>query len=113
MSAEVINFTTRHCIHGADEPSRRRPRDLTTTAKNRRLRNERWEVWRKAAAATRYWWALLRLADELKIAEMNRLTYRTMPLNLCGEDRWAILESYRDALGAQLLAPAYDMASVN
>jgi hypothetical protein len=113
MSAEIINFTANQRVHRADELPRRRPAALSATAKNQRLRNERWEVWNEAAAATRDWHALLLLTTELLIAKNNGHTYRTRPLNLNGEDRRAVLDSYRDARGRQLLTPAATMAAVD
>jgi hypothetical protein len=78
---------------------------------------ERWKVWRKADAATRYYKALLRFTDERLLAKRHRhkeaSTYWTTRHSLDDEDRWAILDSYREALGRQLLTPPDDVASVN
>jgi len=61
MSAEIIDFTTRHRTPGADDAPRRPA--LTTTAKNKRLRSARREAWRKADALTNYWRTLLKFTD--------------------------------------------------
>jgi hypothetical protein len=58
MSAEIVDFTTRHRTPSYDDTPRQ-----SATAKNQHLRSARWKVWRKADATTSYWRALLDLAD--------------------------------------------------
>ena len=58
MSAEIIEFTTRHSKPAADNLPHKPREPLTTTAKNERLRSARREAWRKAEALTDYWHAL-------------------------------------------------------
>jgi hypothetical protein len=113
MSAEIIDLATRHRTPGADEPSRHRPTGLTTTAKNQRLRSERWEVWRKADATTRYWHTLLHFTDAVSCAKNHDVKEARTYTETSHEGRWAIVNGYRDALGRQLLTPAHDMATVN
>jgi hypothetical protein len=113
MCAEIIDLATRHRTPGADEPPRHQPTGLTTTAKNQRLRSERWEMWRKAAAATRYWHTLLRFTDAVFIAKMHYVNEVRAHAETSHQARWAIVNGYRDALGRQLLTPAPDMAIVN
>jgi hypothetical protein len=98
---------------GADEPPRHRPIGLTTTAKNQRLRSERWEVWRKADATTRYWHTLLHFTDAVSCAKNHDVMEARTYTETSHEGRWAIVNGYRDALGRQLLTPAHDMAMVN
>lgn len=118
MSAEIINFVTRYRTPGADEPPRRRPPDgLTRTAKNTRLRAARWDVWRKASILTDYWHAFLKFTEAVALAKRYGLnearTHGEETWEQTLETRWSIFDSYREALGKQLLTPAPNMASVD
>ena len=111
MSAEIIDFTTRHRTPGADDAPRR-----TQTAKNQDLRDARREAWRKADARVCYWSALLKYRDTVCYAKGCGVKEARAHTEINSEDheaRWLIVESYREALGEQLLTPAHDMASVN
>lgn len=112
MSAEIIDFTTRHRTPSADDAPRR-PVGLTTTAKNRRLRSARRDAWRKAEATTNYWRALLDFADAVSRAKDHDVKEAHAHTETSHEGRWSILDSWRAALGRQLLTPAPDVATVN
>jgi hypothetical protein len=85
---------------------------LTITNRNKRLREERKDVWRKAAAATSYWHAQLELqmaiwkGQDLGISEAGRHPPTTV------DDRLPLLENYRKAEVEQLLTPAPTVALV-
>lgn len=139
MTAEIIDFTTRHRtparkrtkLRGDMSPSeleedeslleavaawtpdRPTPAGTTTTAKNARLRRVRWRIWRRVDAVTNYWRVLLEFQHAVSIAKRHGLKEARAYSDLTDETRWSILESYRDALGKQLLTPAPDAASVN
>jgi hypothetical protein len=121
MTAEIVTFPravtpatrklvrkiVREEIQAAETP-------LTTTAKNQRLRRERWEVWRRADALTEYWLRRLRFMDAIKIADRWGFSDKTLQRqNMSYEARWRVLESYREAKRKQILTPAPDAAAVN
>jgi hypothetical protein len=112
MSAEIIDLTTRHRTPGADDAPRR-PAGLTPTAKNGRLRSARRDAWRKADATTNYWRALLDFTDAVSRAKDHDVKEARAHTETSHEGRWSILDSFRAALGRQLLTPAPDMATVN
>jgi hypothetical protein len=120
MSAEVIQFSaagprrTTHQVQKSSLDAVGRGGTMTTTMKNRRLRDERKEAWRRADAVTNYWKARLQFMDAASIAARRGL--REEGCHYCEIDhkaRWAVLESYRAAIGKQLLTLAPDVASVN
>ena len=114
MSAEIIDFTTRHPTpRAAADAPRKTAGTLTTTAKNERLRSARREAWRKAGAVTDYWNALLRFTDAVSCAKRHGLQEARAHTETNPDARWSILDSYREALGKHLLTPAPDVASVN
>jgi hypothetical protein len=125
MTAEIIDFTTtRHRTPAAppigledlivDAPRETAGTPPTTaTAKNARLRSARWEIWRMANALTNYWDALLDFRDAVELAKRCGLKEARAHAEISAEERWSIVDSYRDALGKQLLTPAPDVASVN
>jgi hypothetical protein len=115
MSAEIIDFRTAHRapVAVATVVRTRSQRALTTTAKNLRLRQKRFEVWRRADAAMDYWHARLKLADAARRAAREGMPEACSHPEVNQEARGAILKSYREALREQLLTPAPDLASVN
>jgi len=111
MSAEIIELKT-----GYRRPSaagEATGRTLTTTGKNQRLRQERRETWRRADAVTYFWRAYLDFTDQLSRARDAGVKEAHQHPKLSHEDRWEILDRYREALGKQLLTPAPDIATVN
>jgi hypothetical protein len=134
MTAEIIEFTTaprpKHIDRSTDgrvnEGISDIPRDwivtdktagmpppTTTTGKNARLRRARHAVWRRADAITNYWYVLLRFYSAVDFAKRHGLKEALAHVEISEKARWPILESYRAALGKQLLTPAPDVASVN
>jgi TPR repeat protein len=113
MSAEIIDFLTRHRAPLADDGPRKPVRTLTTTAKNWRLRSARCEAWRKADAARDFWHAYLKFTDQVSHARRAGVKEAHQHPEPTPEARWEILERYREALGKHLLTPAPDVASVN
>jgi hypothetical protein len=114
MSAEIIDFTTRHRTPRADDAPRQAAGTLTATAKNARLRLARREVWWKAEARTDYWRALLDFMNAVLIAKDHGLTEVSHAHTEISEKaRLSNVDIYRQALGKQLLTPAPDAASVN
>lgn len=107
MTAEIIAFTTRPRTRCANDERRE-----TVTAKNQDLRHARYKAWRKSDIRTRYWDALLTYTDAARMAAKYGVEGApSTPIS--DDERWSILERYRESLGAQLLTPAPDMASVS
>jgi hypothetical protein len=134
MTAEIIEFTATPRPKHIDRSTDRRvsegisdrlsdwivtdkttgaPPPTTTTGKNARLRAARWEVWRRADAITSYWHELLRFIGAVERARRQGFKEARAHVGISEEERWPILDSYRDALNKQLLTPAPDVASVN
>jgi hypothetical protein len=69
---------------------------------DKRLRKQRYDMWRKADAVTRYWRAMMDLQQAILIGQRNGIveTSRTR----ANQD--PLLESYRNAEANQLLTPA-------
>jgi hypothetical protein len=68
MTADIIDFSTRHRTRGADHAPPKPGGALTIIAKNERLRAARREAWRKADAATDFWRAYLDFTDQISRA---------------------------------------------
>jgi hypothetical protein len=60
-----------------------------------------------------YWHALLNFHGAVLRAKRDGLKEARAHVEISEEERWSILDSYRDALGKLLLTPAPDVASVN
>jgi hypothetical protein len=92
------------------------PEPLTETCKNQRLRLTRREVWRRAEFTTRYWRARLDWDSALSWAQSNDIgdaksfppARGSSPL----EDRFSLVDTWRDALMKQMLTPAPDAGAV-
>jgi hypothetical protein len=84
---------------------------LTITNRNKRLREQRYDVWRKAAAATCYWRAMLDLHHAISVGQDHGIpeTSRHPPTT---QYNWPLLENYRKAEVEQLLTPAPTVALV-
>ena len=90
MSAEIIEFTTRHSKPAADNVPHKPRETLTTTAKNERLRSVRREAWRKADAATDFWRAYLTFTDQVSRARRMGMKEARAHPEVSQEARWAI-----------------------
>jgi hypothetical protein len=115
VSAEIIDFRTAHRapVATATEARTRPQGESTTTAKNLRLRQERFEVWRRIDASVNYWHARLKFEDAILRAARLGLREADSHRDVTDQTRWATLENYRAALCKQLLTPAPDVSSVN
>jgi hypothetical protein len=91
---------------------RRPDRPLSVTAENGRLRIERWEDWRMAEAATRYWRMRLKFHETVsRVQDLDMPEGHNHP-TVKSDDRWPLLDNWRAAIGKQLLTPAPDAAAV-
>jgi hypothetical protein len=113
VSAEIIEFTARGPSPAAAVARPEFAGTLTDTATNLSLRAERRMAWRAAEARTNYWLRLLRFTDAVSIARNHGLAEARAHPKTTNESRWSILDSYRKALGAQILTAAPDLATAN
>jgi hypothetical protein len=85
---------------------------LSSTCKNKRLRDRRRDAWRTADAIRDYWHARLKFEDAIsRVQRMGTPEGRSHPPN-DHDDRWAILAKYREAVAQQLLTPAPDTGAI-
>jgi hypothetical protein len=91
----------------------KKPNPITTTDKNRRLRQRRREAWRIADVTRGYWRARLDFERAIEFVQSWELPEgRLYPAYDQGKD-WQVLASWREAVVKQLLTPAPDIAAVN
>jgi len=86
---------------------------LTTSNRNKRLREQRNDVWRKADAVVSYWRARIAFEDAIEIGHREGIPETCLHPTKTHEYRRLSLKSYRLALAQQLLTPAPDAAAVN
>jgi hypothetical protein len=86
--------------------------NLTTTNRNKRLREERKDAWSKADAATRYWHALMELQMAIRIGQNRGIPEAACHPPTTPDDRGPLLYLYRKAVVDQLLTPAPNLASI-
>jgi hypothetical protein len=86
---------------------------LTTTNRNKRLREQRKQVWHAADAAVNYWHTRMNFEDAIQIAQRHGIPDACRHPAKAPEDRITLVDNYRVALAEQLLTPAPDIASVN
>jgi hypothetical protein len=84
----------------------------TETAKNGKLREQRKDAWRAAEAATRYWRLRLDLESAISIAQNAEIPEGRYHLVVDRQERFAMVDKWREALMRQLLTPAPDTRSV-
>lgn len=126
MTAEIIQFGSSSvpqkrvipaCVENACDVRRvaAGQQSMTPTAKNRRLRDERWKAWRNADRATNYWLARFKFYDAVFTAvEIGLPEARSDSCNLGGgEYRQDSVNGYREAVRKQIFTPAPDIAAVN
>jgi hypothetical protein len=92
--------------------ARRPAESLSITAQNGRLLKKRYEAWRAAGAATRYWRAQLDFHDALWCVQRRGMSEGRSHPAVDSEDRQALVDKWRAAFVKQLLTPASDAASV-
>jgi hypothetical protein len=86
---------------------------LTITNRNKRLREQREDIWRKADAATRYWRARMDLHDAIWVGQREGISEASSHSPVTPEDMYPLLNNYWKAKGYQLLTPAPRVAVVN
>ena len=77
-------------------------------------RDARRKAWRKASIEADFWEVSLRWYEKVILAQENGVAEALKHKRLAWDsaDRWALVKSYEDAVGTQLLTPAPDLASV-
>jgi hypothetical protein len=79
---------------------------------DKRLRKQRYDMWRKADAVTRYWRAMMDLQQAILIGQQNGIVETSRHPTETHDNRSPLLESYRNAAVKQLLTPAPTAALV-
>jgi hypothetical protein len=92
------------------------PRDIqenvSETAKNGKLRENRKELWRMAEAARLYWRARITFHDALSLAQSMEIPEGHYHPVADSDDRMPMVRRWREALVRQVLTPAPDANSV-
>jgi hypothetical protein len=98
------------------EPEPERPArdegELSTTCKNSRLRQARDEAWNRASRTTSYWRARLDWHSELECAQNRGLADSGSFPPAADENRYSLVDTWREAVVKQLLTPAPNVAAV-
>jgi hypothetical protein len=86
--------------------------ELSTTCKNSRLRQARDKAWDRARQTTSYWRARLDWHGELECAQKWRLADSGSFPPAADENRFSLVDTWREAVVKQLLTPAPNVAAV-
>ena len=86
--------------------------ELSTTCKNSRLRQMRDEAWNRASHTTSYWRARLNWHGELECAQKWGLADSGSFPPAADENRFRLVDTWREAVVKQLLTPAPNVAAV-
>jgi hypothetical protein len=73
---------------------------------DKRLRKQRYDIWRKADAVTRYWRAMMDLQYAILIGQNNGIVETSRHPTVTHAHQDPLLESWRNAEVKQLLTPA-------
>src|SRR5260221_13314630 len=87
--------------------------ELSTTCKNSRLRQMRDEAWNRASHTTSYWRARLNWHGELECAQKWGLADSGSFPPAADENRFSLVDTWREAVVKQLLTPAPNFAAVS
>jgi hypothetical protein len=87
-------------------------RELSTTCKNSRLRQARDEAWNRARHTTSYWRARMDWHGELEFAQNRGLADSGSFPPAADENRFSLVDTWREAVVKQLLTPAPNVAAV-
>jgi hypothetical protein len=93
--------------HGAEE--------ISDTCRNGRLRHRRRAAWRAADAARIYWRARWKLENAIAVAQSSGIAEGSNhPIRhwTASDGGQEMLANYREAIGKQLLTPAFDRCAV-
>jgi hypothetical protein len=80
--------------------------ERNTTKTNKRLREQRYDIWRKAEAATSYWRAMMDLQQAILVGQNNGIIETSRHPKESHGNWFPLLESHRNAEVKQLLTPA-------
>jgi hypothetical protein len=88
------------------------PPPATETAKNFRIRTERRDAWWLAGRVADYWHARFKWRDELSIAQRYGIADSASFPSVENENRFGLVDTWREAVAKQLLTPAPTLADV-
>jgi hypothetical protein len=124
MDSNVVEFPTASRRAHSQKPQRSKNErtvevavapsvPVSVTGRNHRLRQHRYDVWRMIDTQKDYWEGRMDFNDVLWRAQRDGLPDALRYPAVEHEDRWPLLEKYREALAKQLLTPAPTVALVN
>jgi hypothetical protein len=88
------------------------PPPATETAKNSRIRAARRDTWRRAGRVADYWRARLDWHSELRTAQKYGIADSASFPSTENENRYGLVEKWREAVVKKLLTPAADLAAI-
>jgi hypothetical protein len=88
------------------------PSPATETAKNSRIRAVRRDVWRDAERESAYWHARMKWHQALGSAQHWGVADSASLPSAKEEDRFSLVDTWREAVVKQLLTPAADAAAI-
>ena len=114
-TAQIIQFAAvrsklakgqRPKISGLNPPIARDEEGLTDTCKNQRLRQTRYDDWRKADALREYWRAYPKMNGAIERVQHHGLPEGDRHPQYEPKSYYTLIPTYRAAIVAQLLTPA-------
>jgi hypothetical protein len=88
------------------------PPPATETTKNSRIRTARRDVWWHADRVTDYWRARLDWCSALETAQRNEIADSASFPSVENENRFGLLDKWREAVAKKLLTPAPDLVAI-
>jgi hypothetical protein len=110
--AAILSRMSRVELEQEPERPARDEGELSTTCKNSRLRQMRDKAWNRARQTTSYWRARLDWRDTLKWAQDWGLADSGSFPPAADENRFSLVDTWREAVVKQLLTPAPNVAAV-
>jgi len=115
ITAKIENLADKVVITAATDGFLEDDEAQTVTCRNGRLRHRRRAAWRAADAARVYWQARWRLENAIAVAQSSGIAEGSNhPIRhwTASDGGQEMLANYRDAIGKQLLTPAFDRCAV-
>lgn len=112
MRAAGTNRMSRVDLEQETERPARDDVELSTTCKNSRLRQARDKAWHRASRTTSYWRMRLDWHSELECAQKWGLADSGSFPPAADENRFSLVDAWREAVVKQLLTPAPNVAAV-
>jgi len=123
MSADIISISTRRhamtfeglaspCVGPSRTGSSPKTNEMSTTGKNKRLRDKRRVIWERARSALEYWQARLQLYDAVWLVQDREAAEGALHPPCALGDREILRVKCEEAMVKQLLTPGHCLGSV-